>query len=247
MLKLILILLLFSFISPIFSQTISRPTGATNGILSPQLSMSGQANVLTEPFEGQHFRVNDDMGGVEGNPFLFSEWKSGEVTLKNGEKYKIEKINLDASRNQFIYSIHDTLFDFSDNVQEIKIYKGNQNTEESSDMIFRSDINPLAANFVEILVKGKITIFREYNKKPEGENYSNGIVNNTRKYVLHSNYYSIKGNKAVPIKFNSSTFDDLTLDKKDQANAFIKKNNLKLKTESDFLKAVAFYNSLPGN
>jgi hypothetical protein len=244
MIRLILVLLLVGIILPVFSQTgssIIRPTGATNGVLPVQLSPSSMANILADPFRGQGFKTSDNMGEVEGNPFLFSDWKRGDVILENGEKYKIEKINLDASRNQFVYSVNDSLFEFSDNIREIKIY----GEDSGSDMIFRSDINPIAANFVQVLTKGKVTIFCEFNKKPEGENYSNGIVNNSRKYVLHSDYYSLTDNKATPVKFTFSTLDDLTLDKKDQVIAYIKTNNLKVKKEPDFLKAITFYNSLP--
>jgi hypothetical protein len=111
-------------------------------------------------------------------------------------------------------------------------------------MVFRSDINPSAANFVQVIAHGKVTIFCEYSKKPEGENYSNGIVNNTRKYVLRSNYYSIAGNNAIPVKFNSSTLDELTADKKDKVESYIKENKLKVKKEPDFLKVIKYYNSI---
>ncbi|HEX7458143.1 MAG TPA: hypothetical protein VF301_06895 [Ginsengibacter sp.] len=240
-----LVVLLSSIVLPAFSQngaSIQRPTGPTNGILAIHLDPATMSTILTDPFRGQDFKISDNMGEVEGSPFLFSEWKKGDVTLKNGEKYKIEKINLDASRNQFVYSMNDSLFEFSDNIREIKIY-GEDGA--GSDMIFRSDINPIAANFVQVFINGKVTIFCELSKKPEGENYSNGIVNNSRKYILHSNYYSLIDNKSNPVKFSSSTLDDLTSDKKDQVNAFVKANNLKVKKEPDFLKAITFYNTLP--
>ena len=54
----------------------------------------------------------------------------------------------------------------------------------------------------------------------------------------------LSDNKAVPVKFSSSTLDDLTSDKKDEVNAFIKANHLKVKKEPDFLKAITFYNGL---
>jgi hypothetical protein len=242
--RIISAILLTGFISPAFSQTIIRPTGATNGTLPIQLNPATMSNILTDPFRGQGFKISNNMGDVEGTPFLFKEWKNGDVTLKNGEKYKIEKMNLDASRDQFVYTINDSLFEFSDNIREIRIYGDDHKNDPGSDMIFRSDINSMAANFVQVLTMGKITIFCENSKKPEGENYTNGIVTNTRKYVLHSNYYSLVDNKAVPIKFSSSTLDNLTSDKKKQVEVFIKENKLKVKKESDFLKAINFYNSI---
>ncbi len=247
MIRILAALLLASFIFPAFSQngaSIVRPTGAINGTLASTLNPADMVNILSDPQKIGAFKTSDAMGDVAGTPLLYDEWKRGEVTLKNGEKYKIEKMNLDASRDRFVYAVNDSLYEFSDNIREMKIYGEDHKNDPSSDMIFRSDINPSAANFVQVLTTGKITIFCEYSKKPEGENYSNGIVNNTRKYVLHKYYYSIVNNKAVPVKLSSSTFDELTSDKKEEVTAFIKTNNLKVKKEPDFLKAITYYNGI---
>ncbi len=239
--------LLAGFIFPAFAQngaSISRPTGATNGTLAIHLDPSDMANILSDPQTTGVFKTKNELGDVEGSPLMFNEWKKGEVTLRNGEKYQIEKMNLDASRNEFVYLVHDSLYEFSSNIREVRIFGEDHQSNANSDKVFRSDINPVAANFVEVLTKGKVTIFCEYSKKPEGENYSNGIVNNTRKYVLHSNYYFLAEDKATPVKFNSSTLEDLILDKKDQVSDFIKSNNLKIKKEPDFLRVIAYYNSI---
>ncbi|HEY5408886.1 MAG TPA: hypothetical protein VIJ92_17480 [Ginsengibacter sp.] len=247
MFKIITSLLLTAAIYPALSQTgasISRPSGATNGILSEQLNPAGMANILADPFRGQNFKVSDNSNDVAGNPFLFDDWKKGEVILKNGEKYPIQKMNLDASRNQFIYVVNDSLYEFSDNIRVVKIYGDDHKTDTTSDMIFRTDINPDATNFVQVLTRGKVIIFCEYSKKPEGENYSNGIVNNTRKYVLNPAYFTIADAHSVPIKFSSSELGNLTSDKKDEVMAFVKSNHLKVKNKPDFLKAVVYYNEI---
>lgn len=223
MLKLIFSFLSFGFISCTFSQGVSP-------------------NILAEPFQGQHFSAKSDFD-VDGNPLVFDDWKKGEVTLKDGETYPIEKINLNAQRHIFLYSVNDSIYQFIDNVREIRIYNGNPN-DANSIMVFRNNIDPESDNFVELLDTGKITIFQEYEKKPEGENYSNGIVNNTRKYVLHTTQFAVVDKKAVPIQFNSSTLEDLTSDKKREVGAFVKENKLKVKKESDFLKAINYYNSI---
>jgi len=222
-----LILTTFSFI--IFSLTFSQTP------MSP--------NVLQAPFQGQQFTAKAD-NDVEGNPMVFDTWKKGEVSLKDGEKYPIEKINLDAQRHIFLYAVSDSIYEFDDNVREVRIYDNSNAENPNSVMVFRNNIDPQSDHFVELLDTGKITIFQEYEKKPEGENYSNGIVNNTRKYTLHTTQYALINKVATPIKFNSSTLEDLTSDKKKQVEAFVKENKLKVKKESDFLKAIEYYNSM---
>jgi hypothetical protein len=223
--KLIFTLILSAFISFGFSQTNISP------------------NVLAEPFQGQHFRVKAD-NSIDGSPLLFSDWKSGEVTLKNGQNYPLKKINFDASNGKFIYSKNDTIYEFVDDVNEIKIYGENHIQDPSSDMIFRSDLLPEQSVFVQVLTKGKITILREFTKEPEGENYTNGIVNNTRKYVLHTQEIAVIDKKAIPFKYSSSTLEEFASDKKDQMDSYVKANKLKPKRENDFLKSVNFYNSI---
>ena len=225
MLKLILTMFSFSIISLTFSQPGMSP------------------NVLQAPFQGQQFTAKAD-NDVEGNPLVFDNWKKGEVTLKDGEKYPIEKINLDAQRHIFLYAVSDSIYEFDDNVREVRIYDNGNAENPNSVMVFRNNIDPQSDNFVELLDTGKITIFQEYEKKPEGENYSNGIVNNTRKYTLHTTQYALINKVATPIKFNSSTLGNLTSDKKKQVEAFVKENKLKVKKESDFLKAIDYYNSM---
>ncbi|KAA9040663.1 hypothetical protein FW778_01075 [Ginsengibacter hankyongi] len=220
--KLIFTLLSSGFISLAIAQTPMSP------------------NVLGEPFQGQHFKAKAD-NDVEGDPLVFGDWKKGEVTLKNGEHYPIQKMNLDGQRNRFLYQINDSIYEFQDNIREIKIYNGD---DANSIIVFRNNVDPESDNFVALLDTGKITIFETYDKKPEGENYSNGIVNNTRKYVLHTTQYALINKVANPIKFNSSTLEDLTSDKKKEVEAFVKENKLKVKKEPDFLKAINYYNSI---
>lgn len=200
-------------------------------------------NILAEPFQGQHIKMKAD-NDVEGTPLLYNDWKSGEVTLKNGENYHLEKINFNASDGKFIYSKNDTIYEFINNVNEIKIYGENHSQDSSSDMIFASDLLPEQPGFVQVLAKGKITILREFTKKPEGENYTTGIVNSTRKYVLHTQDFALIGNKAVPFKYGSSALDEFTSDKKDRIDSYVKQHNLKPKKENDFLKCIKFYNTL---
>jgi hypothetical protein len=176
---------------------------------------------------------------------LFDNWKSGKVSLANGEVYDIQKLNFDASNLKFIYSINDTLFELQDNVKEVRIFDENHPTDSVAEMLFRSDLLPGQSHFLQILTKGKVTILRQFNKKPEGENYSNGIVNETRKYVLHTQDIALINSKIIPLTYGSATLKELTLDKKSEVDSYVKSNRLKLKKEDDFLEVINFYNSLP--
>ena len=231
------------FICVVSLEFLQNATAQASGVLPVQLPTSNQGNILASAFEGQRFKVKSD-DGIEGNPLLFEDWKSGEVTLNNNEKYNIEKINLDAANNKFIYYKNDTVYEFLDNIKEIKIYNENHFTDPSSDMVFRSDLKLFTPAFVQVLADGKIIIIREYIKKPKGENYSNGIVNNTRKYSLKSSQSAIADNKIIPLKFNSATLEELTSNKRKEMITYLKENNLNSKKEKDFIMAIGYFNSI---
>ncbi len=200
-------------------------------------------NVLAAPFQGQHVTAKAD-NDVEGTPLVFDDWRPGDIVLKSGEKFHLQKINFDGLNGGFIFSKNDTIYDFTDNVHSITIYTENHAEDPTSDMAFMRGLFPGQTGFVQLLVKGKITVVRKFSKKPEGENYSNGIVNNSRKYVLRTEDIAIIDNKIIPIKYSSSSLTELASDKITQVDSYVKSNNLRLKKQNDFLKTINYYNSL---
>lgn len=241
MFKYIYTIATLSFSTYGFAQ-ISSPSPQTNGILSIQLPSSNQGNMLASAFEGQQFRVKSDMG-VEGSPLLFDDWKAADVTLHNGERYHVAKVNFDVTDQKFIYEKNDTVYEFIDNLKEVRIYS-EEHAASNTDLIFNPAINPVQQGFIQVLTSGKIVIVREYEKKPKGENYSNGMVNNTRKYVLKTSQSAIIDNKIIPVKYNRAALEELTAQKRKEIDAYVKGNKLNTKKENDFLSAIKYYNSI---
>ena len=115
-------------------------------------------------------------------------------------------------------------------------------------MVFKNNIDGYDAvkpkGFVEVLCNGKIPMFKQYTKIIEGENFTNGIITSTKKYVLHIEIFVISNNEILPVKLNPHFFDELTSEKKDQIKAFVKSKRLNLKKETDFKEALSYYNSI---
>ncbi|MGZ3846853.1 MAG: hypothetical protein ACXVBH_12395 [Flavisolibacter sp.] len=198
-------------------------------------------NILAAPFQGDRFTMKSSTD-VEGTPMLFDSWKTGKVILSNGDVYTLEKLNFDASTLKFIYSIKDTVFELQDNVKQVKI---DDNQGGVSELVFRNDALPGKTYFVQILTNGKISILRQFSKRPEGENYTNGIVNETRKYVLRTADVVLQDGNIIPVTYGPTSLTQLTSDRKNEVDKYIKENHLKPKKEEDFLKVISFYNSLP--
>lgn len=97
-------------------------------------------------FGGIYTKLND-ANSFEGSPLLFNTWKHGEVKLMNDQKFVVEKLNLDASRNTFEYENNDSVYEFTDNIKEVRIYGRDHDLHPELDTIFRTDINPLRHKF----------------------------------------------------------------------------------------------------
>jgi hypothetical protein len=185
---------------------------------------------------------------VEGSPLLFEDWRIGKVVLKNHEQYDYVRLNFDAKNDKFYFNQHDTSFELLSVVEEIRVKDISHSTDSTYDMIFKNNITGgdvvKPGSFVQILSEGKITMFKQYTKRIEGENSNNGIVKNVKKYVLHTNIFAIVNNQVIPVKLSSHSLEELTSDKQDQMKAFVKSKQLNLKKEADFKQALAYYNSI---
>jgi len=201
-------------------------------------------NILATPFQGDRFTMTSS-ADVEGTPLLFDNWKTGKIILSNGQVYPLQKLNFDASKLKFIYSIKDTLFEMQDNVTQVRIDDERGGPGSANEMVFRNDLLPGKTYFVQLLTNGKVSILRQFSKRPEGENYTNGIIKETRKYVLHTSDVILQDGNIIPLTYGSDALTQLTSDKKSEVEKYVKANHLKAKKEDDFLKIINFYNSLP--
>jgi hypothetical protein len=65
-----------------------------------------------------------------------------------------------------------------------------------------------------------------------------------RRIVPHNSYWSIINNETVPVKLNSHSLEELTSDKNDKVQDFVKTKKLNVKNEKDFATALTYYNSI---
>jgi hypothetical protein len=206
-----------------------------------QLNVS--PNILAPPFQGQRLTAKAD-NDIAGTPFLYNNWKRGSIIMTDGNSFLVPKINFDASRSLFVFDHSDTLYDLDDNVKSVVIYPdANSNNGDLPQTFINVGLGNSSPS-VEVLTNGKITIVRKFTKRPEGENYSNGILKTSREYVLKSQDFVMINNQLKLIKYSTADLEELVADKVNEINSFVKSNNLKPKKQTDFLKSIEYYNSL---
>ena len=191
-----------------------------------------------------HIITNNE---ASGSPFLFDDWKPGSVTLSNENKLDNLKLKFDILHNIFLFNKNDSTYEFADDVKEIRIMNEDEKVGNQQ-LVFEKVINSNdkipSGTFVQVLSAGKITLLKYFSKRIEGENFTNGIITSKKQIVSHNSNWVTVNNETIPVKLNSHSLEELTSDKKDEMQKFVKAAKLNAKNEKDFALAIAYYNSI---
>ena len=115
---------------------------------------------------------------------------------------------------------------------------GGQLTETTRDVFNRGGLTfNSTTSFVFLGVKSPKGIKPSYNE-------AMSLGSKDTKIVKNRQYYVVKGNTVVQIGSSKKKLLDAMADRADDVEAFIKSNDLSLKSRSDITKIFAYYNNL---
>ncbi len=183
-----------------------------------------------------------------GSPFLFENWRVAKIKLKTLGEFDNVKVKFNPFNNLFYYNKNDSLYEFIDELEEVRIKNNDHLNESGYDIVFTKDIytndKVSTGAFVQILCKGKITIIKYFKGKIDENNESStfGSQGKTKKLITTSTVLAITNNQTQSIQYNLKKLQLLTIDKTSEINNFIKLKGLNIKKEVDFVVAVAYYN-----
>ncbi len=198
--------------------------------------------------------VKSPKGDVVGATYLDSTWQAGSIKLyqkvgppgREGDSISNVPLRLDLYTNELEISAGEA--------KDIRAVNGNQvrfftmtaperriflNVKE-----FRSEDK--LTGFVELVKAGRLSLV-ELTKlsiiKPS-YNEAMSLGSKDTKIVKNRQYYVVKGNTLVQIGTSKKKLLDAMADRADDVEAFIKSNDLSLKSRSDIMKIFAYYNNL---
>ncbi|WP_435263749.1 hypothetical protein [Tenacibaculum sp. nBUS_03] len=214
-----------------------RVFSPTNSSEAPKMKVNFNTQTLGGTFQhndARAFNKTDQFREVKGSFYLFNSWNNSSTILsKTGKKYYINNINFDLDEEKFLSEISKDSVYIYQNIESITVNK-------------RLFIN-INEQYFEKIVDGKLSVIKKYSgklKKPVTNKMTNQQVK-PAEYIKIINYYTyIDNQKLEKIKLKKSNISKLINDKKGQINAYIKKNKLSYKEESDVIKIINFYNSL---
>jgi hypothetical protein len=202
--------------------------GLTYGTANAQIAVSNDI-IGGTPLTGQAYM------NVKGSPYLLENWEKGSVTLASGKKYENLDLKFDQVINQVIFQdIDGSMKAFTQPIMAFTIGK------DANEHLFQRGLDGV---FYEKLVTGKITLWKKNHKtiideKPYGSaTVQRNILNNTTYYV---------GDIAQlnKIKNDKKSVLELLSDKATDIEAYMKKEKLNPKTESDLVRLILYYNGL---
>lgn len=178
---------------------------------------------------------------VEGFPNLFTDWKKGQVKLKDGAQYKDLDLMYDLVKDELSFKSNDgqamlfkqSVVQFQFNDMEQPYVSGIDGGKFFTDR-----------NYLQQLSSGKITVYKKTVKNIIEKNEYNTVAK-TQVFLENIQYFYTLNNGSLGLfKKDKKMLLGLLADKQSEVQTFITKNNIKLKEDKDLISVLAYYNSL---
>ncbi len=178
-----------------------------------------------------------DYEKIKGTPYLYSDFKSGFVYIKDKAPTKI-LVKYDLYMKEMEIIVNEVIYSFRKEMPFDSICIENQT------FVYNSNWGNNA--YFELLAKGSLSLLKDYKVEifqPVSKNsYSYNVEPAFTKPV--EVYYLLKNDKLTKIKLSKSDILSAMDDKKDLVEQYVSKNKLSLKKEDDAVKVINYYNNL---
>jgi hypothetical protein len=204
---------------------------------------------ITQTLKAQQF-IQDVSGipfvatkysAVEGFPNLFTDWKKGQVKLKDGAKYQDLDLMYDLVKDELSFKSKDgqpmlfkqSVVQFQFNDMEQPYVSGIDGGKFFTDR-----------NYLQQMSTGKITVYKRTVKNIIEKNEYNSVAK-TQVFLENSQYFYQLNNGLLGVfKKDKKMLLELLADKQSEVQTFLTKNNIKLKEDKDLISVLSYYNSL---
>ena len=191
----------------------------------------------------KNIRITKAEEDITGERYLFDNWQSGIVKFANNANPSKYNIKYDIYTDEVVVKAEDNSeMTFSDPISAFRII-----FEDGKEKLFRANYDGAIGNtsksFYEVLYDGKTQLLKKYKKIIlESRVYNSGVVG--KKFVDDHNYYLAKDGKTILVKNNINAIADALPEKASALKDYVKQNKLNIKNDKDFIKLIAYYNTL---
>lgn len=218
-------------------------------ICNGQVNVSGGFGSVISDIKGTPV-VSNRSSDIEGSPFLFDNWFTGDVTLKNGAKISNIATRLNLATNELHIiktenTVNTEIIVQSGSITAVTIYE--PTVAGLIGRTFRIGFPAVDGfdqnSFYEVIVNGEASMARNLQKKVVEEKPFNSAVA-TKKFVEYENFYVFIGGKMIRYKKGKEFILHILADKKSEIEKFLLEKKVKCKSENDCAKVLEYYNSI---
>jgi hypothetical protein len=188
--------------------------------------------------------------GVKGTPYLFNEWRLGNIYLKDNELIKNVKIKYNIYTDDLLY-LNSTSGD-SLIINRSVINKFEITNNQTDDLILMEKINlkPEKSDkgtFVKVLYKDSSKFILKYSKMFIPANYKGAYPTGNKydEYTDKQQYYLITGKDNITkIRLKKKSVIKVLSDREDEIKDFIREKDLRMDNVDDIISVLKYYDSL---
>ena len=184
--------------------------------------------------------------GVEGYPYVFADFKYGNIHLRNGKITSSIPLQLDLVSHQvhFVSATKEIGIMNGDFIKQISISDTNQ--QVIREYIFKTGYPAIDKHreneFYQVLSEGKITLIKSMNKKIEtNKNEFSGEI--LKEFALQEEYYFLVDGVIKRLKKDKDFLLNIMSDKRIKINEYMSINKGSLKNEDYLMNLFIYYNS----
>lgn len=185
--------------------------------------------------------------GVKGTPYVFEQFRQGEVFLKSKKKVVIKDLNYNCMENEIVYLDPATKVTRLMNRFKVDLFMLHDGTEMITFVPLKLE-EDAETIFAQVLYNKGSMVYKVYEKEWVKANYEGGYSADRKydEFVDKYSLYFMKKGENVLYKAKKSKKQMLAAfpGLENQISSFIKSNRLDLKNEESLVKLLEFYDSL---
>jgi hypothetical protein len=180
---------------------------------------------------------------VEGNPYLYEEWLTGNIVLEGGEQFDSLLLRLVLVNNELQLKMDNKEYKFNVIVKEFLLTApGKELRKFKSGAAFDKPVND--KSFYEVLYEGKTQLLVKRKKQIVSE-VTNIPGLKTKKYEENNSYFVyLPSGQIERIKKNNKSLINLLGDRKHNVEEVIEKQHLDCTKEADIVKLLQYYDTI---
>ena len=213
------------------------------------LSQIYSANSYLTDQSGSMIRLNKNLDGVQGSPFLLEEWSKGEIFNPEGKVFRVERMRFNIAQNRIEYESGSQIYELVVPYSKFIINQANGDgtyIPRTFLLGFPSIDSQNAKTFYEVLYNGETKFLRHF--KIIVNEYAEPLsVTRIKRFrqITALYVYQHQQNAILKISKGRPELVSLFVDKADLIQKYMDENHFKKKmNENDIIKVCTYYDSL---